>query len=163
MQFCRPSEMIQLIPGVCQQQEPIFHQYVWCLATLQTAENIVHAVLWSLFQHKSTGSLSASFGQEPLQTVCLFLSTGVQATYLYRGRGSLQECSGPAGASEPILGGQRWEWCRKGKLTVCSEARRINITYDANHGLKRSVHCFTHSAKNLTVHVDWLAGFQYMD
>lgn len=69
------------------------------------------------FKHKSTGSPFASFGQEPLQTVCLFLSTGVQATYLYRGRGSLQECSGPAGASEPILGGQRWEWCRKGKLT----------------------------------------------
>ena len=44
--------------------------------------------------------------ESDIEEVCVFLSTGVQTTHLYCGGRSLQECSGPVGASEPIVGGQ---------------------------------------------------------
>ena len=47
-------------------------------------------------------------------TNALLLSAGGQAPYLHRGRGGLQECSGSAGAREPVPGGQWREWGRKG-------------------------------------------------
>lgn len=104
---------------------------------------------------------------ELLQTVCIFLSTGVQTTYLYCGGGSLQECSGPAGASEPILGGQRWERCRKGKPTH-SVLRSLKNKQNLLHQpLAQTVSCFfTYTAKistacwlicHFTVHgLSWL-------
>lgn len=87
--------------------------------------------------------------RELLQTVCIFLSTGVQTTYLYCGGGSLQECSGSAGASEPILGGQRWERCRKGKPTH-SVLRSLKNKQNLLHQpLAQTISWFfTYSAKN---------------